>query len=74
MLYYPCTSMPYLLQLQERGGKCYLLGVDVSGSMDCNRIAGMAGLSARDAAAAVMMALLRTEPSAQCMAFSTTLM
>ena len=45
----------------EPTGLRYLLGVDVSGSMDGAKACGMTSLSAREAAAAMLMALLRTE-------------
>eukprot|EP00198_Chlamydomonas_reinhardtii_P007819 XP_001697156.1 predicted protein [Chlamydomonas reinhardtii] len=51
-------------------GKRYLLGLDVSGSMGCANCSGMTSLTARQAAAAVVMTLVRTEPWVKTMAFS----
>ncbi|KAG2428671.1 hypothetical protein HXX76_011376 [Chlamydomonas incerta] len=51
-------------------GKRYLLGLDVSGSMGCTQCSGMASLTARQAASAVLMCLVRTEPWVKTMAFS----
>lgn len=42
-------------------GRRFLIAVDVSGSMDGNQVCGMAGLTAREAATAVSMALVRAE-------------
>ncbi|KAG2449721.1 hypothetical protein HYH02_005248 [Chlamydomonas schloesseri] len=50
-------------------GKRYLLGLDVSGSMGC-QCSGMTSVTARQAAAAVVMSLVRTEPWVKTMAFS----
>ncbi|KAG2428647.1 hypothetical protein HXX76_011352 [Chlamydomonas incerta] len=50
-------------------GKRYLLGLDVSGSMCCPCY-GMTSVTARQAAAAVAMTLVRTEPWVKTMAFS----
>ncbi|KAG2428652.1 hypothetical protein HXX76_011357 [Chlamydomonas incerta] len=50
-------------------GKRYLLGLDVSGSMCCP-CSGMTSVTARQAAAAVAMTLVRTEPWVKTMAFS----
>ena len=54
----------------EPAGKRWLLGIDVSGSMDGARVAG-SPLTAAEAAAALAMVALRTEASAVPMAFST---
>ncbi|PNG99682.1 SS-A/Ro ribonucleoprotein, partial [Tetrabaena socialis] len=51
-------------------GQRYLIGLDVSGSMGCAQCAGMSSLSAREAAAAVCMSLVRSEPWVRTMAFS----
>lgn len=53
----------------EPTGKKHLIGLDVSGSMGWNVIAGMP-LTAREAAAAMSMAVLRTEPRSHVMGFS----
>ena len=45
----------------EPTGKRFLLGIDVSGSMDGSKVCGMQSLCAREAAAAILMALMRTE-------------
>ena len=49
----------------EPTGLRYLLGVDVSGSMDGAQVCGMQSLTARDAAAAILMALMRTEAAGE---------
>lgn len=54
----------------EATGKRFLLGIDISGSMDGNRIAGTP-LDARQGAAAMAMVAVRTEPNVQPMAFAT---
>lgn len=51
-------------------GKNYLLGVDISGSMDGARIAGTA-LTAREAAAALTLVTAATEPKHEILAFAT---
>ncbi|KAG2449701.1 hypothetical protein HYH02_005229 [Chlamydomonas schloesseri] len=51
-------------------GKRYLLGLDVSGSMGCYNCSGMTSVTACQAAAAVLMSLVRTEPWVKTMAFS----
>eukprot|EP00198_Chlamydomonas_reinhardtii_P009143 XP_001698480.1 predicted protein [Chlamydomonas reinhardtii] len=51
-------------------GKRYLLGLDVSGSMGCANCSGMTAVTAREAAAAVAMTLVRTEPWVKAVAFS----
>ncbi|KAG2488962.1 hypothetical protein HYH03_012579 [Edaphochlamys debaryana] len=51
-------------------GKRYLLGLDVSGSMYDAHCAGMTSVTAIEAAAAVAMSLVRTEPWVKTMAFS----
>mmetsp|Transcript_1057 Transcript_1057/g.2890 ORF Transcript_1057/g.2890 Transcript_1057/m.2890 type:complete len:403 (-) Transcript_1057:1929-3137(-) len=55
------TAFELSFKSVEPTGKRYLLGVDVSGSMAFTRAAGMSSLSARDAASAIMMALMRAE-------------
>jgi 60 kDa SS-A/Ro ribonucleoprotein len=52
-------------------GKNLLIGLDVSGSMSWGNIAGIGGLTPRDAGAALVSMYLRTEPNRpQVMAFS----
>ncbi|GIL78756.1 hypothetical protein Vretimale_347 [Volvox reticuliferus] len=50
-------------------GQRYLLGLDVSGSME-SCCAGMTSVSCRAAAAAMLMSLVRTEPWVKTLAFS----
>ena len=50
-------------------GKRFVLALDVSGSMAFTAIGGMGGLTPRDAAAAMAMVTLRTEPMCRVMAF-----
>ena len=50
-------------------GKRFVLALDVSGSMSSPAIGGMGGLTPRDAAAAMAMVTLRTEPMCRVMAF-----
>jgi 60 kDa SS-A/Ro ribonucleoprotein len=52
-------------------GKNIVVGLDVSGSMGFGNIAGMA-ITPRAAAAAMCMALVRTEPNVEVMAFGDT--
>ena len=54
-------------------GKRFVLGVDVSGSMDGGEVNGSAGITPRMAAAALAMVYLRTEEHCIPMAFSHTL-
>jgi len=51
--------------------KRWVLGLDVSGSMECGTIAGMPGLTPRVASAALALITAATEPSTQIMGFST---
>jgi 60 kDa SS-A/Ro ribonucleoprotein len=53
-------------------GKRTLIGLDVSGSMSCGQVAGTP-LTPREAAAALAMVSLRTEPECQIMAFQEKL-
>lgn len=55
----------------EPTGKRLLLGIDVSGSMIGSRCAGSAALNCAEAAAAVAMTVVRTEPHAHVMTFDT---
>jgi len=54
----------------EPTGKRFLLGVDVSGSMGSNEIAGMAGMTPRVAAAAMALVTASTEKLYHVMGFS----
>lgn len=47
----------------EPTGKRFYLGVDVSGSMTCGEVAGLAGLTPNMGAAAMAMLIARTEPN-----------
>lgn len=51
-------------------GRRFLLGIDVSGSMDSGVVGGLVGLTPRFASAAMAMATLRTEPACTTLAFS----
>jgi 60 kDa SS-A/Ro ribonucleoprotein len=53
-------------------GQRLLLGVDCSGSMMCGTVAGVAGLTPREAAGAMALIALRTEPSAEVIGFTTS--
>lgn len=54
-------------------GKRFLLGMDVSGSMTCGGVNGSTVLSPREAAAALAMCTMRTEPKCTPVAFSDKL-
>lgn len=54
----------------EPTGKKYLLGIDVSGSMDWDNISESVPMTSREAAAAVAMTIARTEKNHQLMAFA----
>lgn len=54
----------------EPTGKRYLIGVDVSASMDWGNIAGVPGLTPRDAAAVMAMVFLRSEERVKIVGFS----
>ncbi len=54
----------------EPTGKRWVLGMDVSSSMDCGMIAGIFGLTPRVAAAAMGMITAKTEKDHQIVAFS----
>ena len=54
----------------EPTGRRYVLGVDVSGSMGGGQVLGANVLTARDAAAAMALVTLRTEPACTVMAFT----
>lgn len=54
-------------------GKRWLVGLDVSGSMGCAQCVGMRSLNAREASAAMLMALMRAEPAVTVTAFTSTL-
>ncbi len=53
----------------EPTGKRWLLGVDVSGSMSSGAVAGVAGMTPRVAAAAMILVTAATEPEHVIMAF-----
>ena len=55
----------------EPTGKRVLVAVDCSGSMSGGAVAGVRGLSPREAAAAMALIALRTEPNAEVMGFTT---
>lgn len=55
----------------EPTGKRFLIGLDVSGSMGWGNVAGIPGLTPREAAAALVLQLIRTEPWCHVVAFST---
>jgi 60 kDa SS-A/Ro ribonucleoprotein len=50
-------------------GKRLLLALDVSGSMTWSRVAGVPGLSARDASAAMALVTLASDPDAEVVGF-----
>jgi 60 kDa SS-A/Ro ribonucleoprotein len=52
-------------------GKRMFLAIDISGSMDCDTIAGVPGLTPREAAAAMAMVTARTEPRYMMMGFAS---
>ncbi|MFD1732242.1 TROVE domain-containing protein [Deinococcus malanensis] len=54
----------------EPAGKRFVLGLDVSGSMDAGLIAGVPGLTPRLGAAAMSLVTARTEPQYTALAFS----
>lgn len=54
----------------EPTGKRLLVAVDCSGSMTQGSVAGVHGLSPREAAAAMALVALRTEPNAEVMGFT----
>ncbi len=56
----------------EPTGKRMLLALDVSGSMGMGTIAGVPGLTPRNASAALALVTAATEPAYQVMGFSTT--
>jgi 60 kDa SS-A/Ro ribonucleoprotein len=55
----------------EPSGQRTLIGLDVSGSMSCGQVAGTP-LTPREAAAALALVTVRTEPEYQLMAFCNT--
>lgn len=55
----------------EASGKRYLLALDVSGSMGGGNIAGVPGLTPRDASAAMSLITAATEPEYTVMGFGT---
>ncbi len=54
----------------EPTGKRYLLALDVSGSMGMCNVAGVAGLTPRDASAAMALVTLNTESSVETVGFT----
>ncbi len=54
----------------EPTGKRLLVAVDCSGSMTGGSVAGVRGLSPREAAAAMALVALRTEPNAEILGFT----
>lgn len=55
----------------EPTGQSYFVGVDCSGSMWWGNAGGMAGITPGEAAAALALVWLRTEPDVQVMGFNT---
>ncbi len=53
----------------EPAGTRLLLALDVSGSMECGAVAGIPGLTPRDAAAALTLVTAATEPSYEIVGF-----
>ena len=54
----------------EPAGKRLLLALDVSGSMTCGEVAGVPGLTPRDASAAMALVTAATEPRYEIVGFS----
>lgn len=54
----------------EPTGRRHLLGLDVSGSMDCGHVAGMSGITPRIGAAAMALVTSHVESECHMMAFS----
>jgi len=61
-------------QAIEPSNKRTLLALDVSGSMQMGMVAGVTGLTPREASTAMAMVTARTEPDYQIMAFSNKFM
>jgi 60 kDa SS-A/Ro ribonucleoprotein len=57
--------------LVEPTGKRHLLALDVSGSMECGGVSGVAGLSPRDASAAMALVTLNTENYVETIGFTS---
>lgn len=55
----------------EPTGKNIFLAIDISGSMDGGEIAGVPGLTPREAAGAMAMATIKAEKNWHCMGFTT---
>jgi 60 kDa SS-A/Ro ribonucleoprotein len=53
----------------EPVGKRFLLALDVSGSMTCGKVAGVPGLTPRDASAALALVTVATEPQVEVVGF-----
>jgi 60 kDa SS-A/Ro ribonucleoprotein len=56
----------------EPTGKRLLIAIDCSGSMTYGAVAGVRGLSPREAAAAMALVALRTEPNAEVLGFTVS--
>ena len=54
---------------RRAGGKRLLLALDVSGSMACGEVAGVPGLTPRDASAALALVTAATEPRFEMVGF-----
>ena len=54
----------------ETTGKRFYVGLDVSGSMTCGEVAGVPGLTPREASAALALLWAKTEPSCTVKGFS----
>ena len=57
----------------EAANKRFVLALDVSGSMGCGNIAGIPGLTPRDASAAMALVTAATESATEMVAFQTSL-
>lgn len=57
----------------ESTGKRFILGLDISGSMGVGVIAGVPGLTPRNATAALALVTAKTEPNFMCVGFSHNL-
>ena len=67
------TAFYNAFQHVQPAGKRYMIGLDVSGSMSQNRLDTVAtGFTAREAAGAMAMSILRTEPRTYLHGFSTS--
>jgi len=64
------TAFYLTMDTIEPTGKRWVLGVDVSASMDWSSLVGVPGLTPRDGAAVMAMATVHAEPACATMAFS----